>query len=124
MNDAEIAWLAGLLEGEGTFRVRCSPALLASGRRPVLTVALAMCDKDVVERARSITGATMRLSHEAAPTDKPLWNDRWRLVWSGQQAEDLMHAVFPYMCQRRSAKIIECLATPNLSHRPKEAPND
>lgn len=31
-----------------------------------------------------------------------------------------MRAVLPYMGTRRANKIKECLATPNLSHHPKE----
>lgn len=119
MTEQELGWMAGLLEGEGCFRVRSSPALLASGRRPVLTVSLAMCDEDVVRRAADLGGAKMRVVEEKVSNRR--WNDRWRVTWSGADAERLMRLVQPLMGQRRAAKITECLAHPGLSHIPKGA---
>lgn len=115
LSDVEIAWLAGLLEGEGCFRVANSPKRLASGRRPVLVVGLKMTDEDVVERAVKLWPVAGRITIEEN-NHKPRWAKTYKATWHGQRAEDLMVLVLPYMGQRRSAKIKECLAHPSLSH--------
>ncbi len=127
MTDLEIAWLAGLLEGEGCFRVNDSPARKKSGRRPSLTVKLKMSDEDIVTRAADLMKAARVRAIKPSQTkanntyhNRERWSDVYELEIGGQKAEDVMSAVLPYMGKRRSAKIRECLATPNLSHKPKE----
>ncbi len=116
MTDLEIAWFAGLLEGEGWFR-----AYLSSQHpswRPRLLVGLKMNDRDVVERAAALVGGKTKIRTERPREIK--WSDSYRIEWNGKDAEHVMRTILPYMGQRRSAKIRECLATPNLSHYPKE----
>lgn len=114
LTDVESAWLAGLLEGEGCFRVAHDRR---PGRRPQLTVALKMSDRDVVARAAEILPGTPRKVRTREDSKKnPKWSDTYECSWTGQAAEDLMVAVLPHMGTRRSAKIRECLSTPTLSH--------
>lgn len=92
----DLLWLAGILEGEGTFD-------LHRGRYP--RVRLGMTDRDVVGRAASVMDATIRLSLRAAPA-KPSWHAEL----SGPRAEELMADVLPHMGARRSQRIAEVLA--------------
>jgi hypothetical protein len=89
-------WLAGLLEGEGTFD-------LHRGRYP--RVRLGMTDRDVVGRAASLLDASIRLSLHAAPA-KPTWHTEI----SGARAAEVMRAILPHMGARRSQKIATILA--------------
>lgn len=92
----DLLWLAGLLEGEGTFDAH-------RGRYPRIRVA--MTDRDVVGRAASLMDTGLRLALHPAPA-KPTWHSEV----SGPRAAAIMREVLPHMGARRSAKIAEVLA--------------
>lgn len=102
----EWSWLAGLLEGEGSFiefkdtrnrnRWRCK-------------VYLKMTDLDVVEKAQRI--AEMGTICKAnAPSKLKHWKDSWQWqVQSVPDAVELMEELLPHMGERRTEKISEIL---------------
>ena len=92
----DVVWLAGLLEGEGTFD-------LHRGKYP--RVRVAMTDRDVVGRAATLFGSSIRLTLKPAPTS-PLWHAEIQ----GGPAAEIMRAVLPFMGTRRSGKIAEILS--------------
>lgn len=92
----DLLWLAGLLEGEGTFD---------SHRGKYPRIRLGMTDRDVVGRAASLMDAKIRLSLHPAPA-KPTWHTEI----SGDRAAEIMRAILPFMGARRSAKIATILA--------------
>lgn len=96
----DVVWLAGLLEGEGTFD-------LHRGKYP--RVRVAMTDRDVVGRAATLLGARVRLSLKPAP-----YKASWHAEISGEKASEVMRAVLPHMGARRSAKIAEILGASAL----------
>lgn len=90
----QIAWAAGILEGEGCFTEH-------SGHPYIL---VDMTDKDVIEKLHSIfPTATIRgpYTHHKKPQNKP----RWRFDAFGTKAVPIMERVLPYMCSRRTEKI-------------------
>jgi hypothetical protein len=93
----DFLWLAGLLEGEGTFDAH-------RGKYP--RIRLAMTDRDVVGRAATLMDTTIRLALHPAPA-KPTWHTEV----SGTRAAAIMRELLPHMGARRSAKIAEALAT-------------
>lgn len=93
----DLLWLAGLLEGEGTFDAH-------RGRYP--RVRLAMTDRDVVGRAASLMDTTIRLSLKEAPA-----SPTWHAECSGDKAAAIMEAILPFMGTRRSQRIAEVLST-------------
>lgn len=98
--EVELAWLAGLLEGEGCFG-------LHTGNRVV--VELSMVDEDVVRKAARIMDSTARFHHP------PSWQKRgflpqWRTAVRGKKAMLLMRELLPLMGDRRSSKIISIIA--------------
>jgi hypothetical protein len=104
-------WLAGLLEGEGTFD-------LHRGRYPRIRVG--MKDRDVVGRAATLLGARVRLTLRPAP-----FAAMWHAEVSGTRAAEIMATLLPHMGARRSAKIAEILghsewsgATPRITRPP------
>ena len=92
---SEIAWIAGLLEGEGCFTFSKGP-----------NVVLSMTDKDVVERAASLMGAKV-----IARDPK---NIKWKRIYCarvhGYQAIAWMLTIYSFMGERRKEKIIENIA--------------
>jgi hypothetical protein len=90
--ECDLAWLAGLLEGEGTFG--------SYAGYPVLS--LEMCDLDIVSRAAKILGAA---SVGLNVPDHAEWSPLYVAKISGSRAADWMRRVRPYMGARRIAAI-------------------
>jgi hypothetical protein len=95
MTNEDTIWLAGLLEGEGTFD-------LHRDRYP--RVRVAMTDRDVVGRAATLFGSSIRLSLKRLP-----YKATWHAEITGAKAVAIMRAVLPHMGSRRSGKIAEIL---------------
>lgn len=91
----DIAWLAGLLEGEGSFDLH---------RHRYPRVRLAMADRDTVERAAQLMGACVRVS-----LPRPPHSAMWHAELSGPGAEAVMRAVLPHLGARRSARVAAVL---------------
>jgi hypothetical protein len=92
----DVLWLAGLLEGEGTFD-------LHRGRYP--RVRVGMTDRDVVGRAATLIGSGVRLTLKRKP-----YASTWHAEVSGPKATAVMKAILPHMGARRSGRIAEILA--------------
>jgi hypothetical protein len=102
--DARIAWLAGILEEEGSFLTArfggyCYPR-----------VQMTMCDRFVLERAMTL----MPGSHIYEVNDKRDaergWNDSWIVTVNGFPAAAVMRAVLPWMGSRRTTAIDRSLS--------------
>lgn len=99
----ELAWLAGLLEGEGHFGLE---RVGEDSKRPIVTVS--MTDYDVVYRASRLMGGYKVLEQRPPSAVDKL--PRYRVKAVSDTARHIMRSVLPYMGQRRSAKIKEVLA--------------
>lgn len=96
----DAVWLAGLLEGEGTFDLH---------RRKYPRVRVGMSDRDVVGRAATLMGAQVRLSLKPYPNSA-----MFHAEVSGTKAVAVMEEVLPHMGARRSAKIATVLGWARL----------
>ena len=99
-DDRAVAWLAGLLEGEGTFG--------HSGGYP--RIAVEMCDHDVLARAARILGGC-----PVYPVNDPTgrergWSQTYTITVAGSRAADLMRLLRPLMGIRRCVAIESALA--------------
>ena len=95
----DIAWTAGLLEGEGSFFTKTNSSI------PI--VICEMTDLDVLERLESIWGGkiyvmTKRQEH---------WKQSWRWQISNIYAVALMEFIKPDMSVRRQEKITQVVGT-------------
>lgn len=110
----ELAWLAGILEGEGCFYLKWR-GKGAEGRElyPTLCIQLAMTDEDVVRRAAAVAdigkvrqGFGDRQFRKDGDPCKPNW-----IWWAGRRdgCEELMRALLPFMGERRATRIREIL---------------
>jgi len=89
-------WLAGLLEGEGTFDAH-------RGKYPRIRVG--MTDRDVVGRAATLMGSSIRLTLKPKPM-----SPTWHAELSGDKAAAIMRELLPFMGTRRSGRIAEVLS--------------
>ena len=112
MNDVELAWVAGLLEGEGWFSIR-KPALTKTGEPKnyrQVNVTCGMTDRDVVERLRATVGFGTIFQDRRSrsnPNNKDLHT--WRAT-RRSDVEPFLRRLQPLMGERRSARIGELLA--------------
>jgi hypothetical protein len=105
----DIAWIAGYLEGEGSFTVRWETSS-ANHRYPTIYACCGSTDEDLIRRLHSLCGGSVYgPTPKYAPYGRRI-KDRWdwRLPRNcGLRA--LLEALLPYMGSRRTAKIRYCL---------------
>lgn len=100
----ELAYLAGLIDGEGCFSV---------GDNPRLRIVLQSRDKFALERIQEIFGG--RLNHRKPQASwKPNCSDQWE--WTVQRQEELYAlcvALLPYLHIKREKcqQVVEILST-------------
>ena len=102
MKETDLAWLAGLLEGEGSF-LKAPPSSPNCPR-----ISLEMTDKDIVERAAALMGGN---AVERINLRNALWKPAYRVAIKGSRAVALMRVLYPAMGARRRSQIDAALAT-------------
>jgi hypothetical protein len=115
MTDADFYWLAGLLEGEGSF-LTGPPSAPNS-----LRIALTMTDEDVVARVAALWGVAY---HEVRQQRSHLmgWKPNYYVHLRGKPAAELMERLLPSMGERRQLQIRRALASYNPYLRYKLRP--
>lgn len=115
LTDAEVAWLAGLLEGEGCFWV-----MNKGGRTPGATprryprITMVMTDRDTVTTAAAMFGracgvAPRKVTVRNPPSKAGNRKEQYGVYLIGASAMSVMRTVRPWMHSRRTAKIDEIL---------------
>ena len=94
MKDTDIAWLAGIIEGEGCIIFNRTPSIIVS-----------MTDRDIIERVAKLFG---RHCYANKPHGKGL-KDVFTARIHATDAMGIMEAIRPYMGKRRTAKMDEVL---------------
>lgn len=103
MTNTEIAWLAGIIEGEGCFVLR------NNGTR----ITLVMTDEDIIKKIHQITGLGTVHFYEKSQykNGQAHHKDIWH--WSVTFRDDvklILESIYPYLGKRRRAKADELLA--------------
>lgn len=108
MDAAQIGWLAGIIEGEGSIRVRSNNSNVE--------IVVKMTDEDVVRRLQQVTGVGSILGpFKRDAIRKPQW------TWSCSNRRDVARvllAIYPLMGVRRKARIAQ--AVENFERRQRE----
>ena len=96
---AERAWAAGLFEGEGSVYRKT----IRTGGRTYLYIRRSMCmtDEDVLLRFARVMGGTVSGPTDRGP-NKPIW--QWQ---RNADIRPAIAAMWPWLGQRRRAKIVE-----------------
>ena len=97
IDNVDLAWAAGLLEGEGTFG-------LQRGTYP--RVSCSMTDEDVLQRLQDVLGGQL----VAVGRKQEHWKAAWVWAMSGDEAARMLGLIRPYMGKRRGARIDELIA--------------
>lgn len=109
----EIAWLAGIIEGEGCIR-------LCNGKYNHPRILVKMTDRDVVERVHTLMGGGFREC--SRPDAKPHWKRQWVADVTGKRAAGVLYTIYTFLGERRRAKAKEVLQawnqTPIKTGRP------
>lgn len=98
--EVDVAWLAGLLEGEGTF----FPGPPSNPRAPV--TAVVMVDHDVIFRVAHLMGVS---AVTVAPR-KAEWSTAYAVRVRGARAVAWMNRLLPMLGLRRQAQVRRALA--------------
>lgn len=101
MTAADLAWVAGVFEGEGSISF--------VGKQGV-TVKVSMTDEDVIRRLHAITGVG-QVGGPYAGTNKPRY--AW-YVGNKHQVRSLLLALRPWLGERRGQRADEALARTEL----------
>ena len=104
MTEIDIAWAAGLLEGEGCF----SRHVRKKNNQLSFAIHCEMTDEDVVRKLHSIfnVGTVVIRLNMTGRKDKAVRKQSW--IWSVQNKKgivEVLTAIKPYMCGRRLEKI-------------------
>ena len=99
--DEDLHWLAGLLEGEGSFLAGPPSA----PRSPAVQVAMA--DRDIVERAGALLGVAVMV----VPSRREGWRTAYSARVRGAPAVLWMERLRPFMGQRRQGQIDRAIAS-------------
>ena len=94
------AWIAGLLEGEGSFVAN------RGGRSSYPVIKVEMCEREVIERAARLLDTRVW----AVPPGTDGWRPTFVAQIAGHRAAEWMRALRPYMGLRRTAAIDAALS--------------
>lgn len=116
-NVIEIAWFAGLMEGDGTFQMAQNGSKNKSSVTPRMRIS--MLDRDIIERAAKILKSTIT----TYPTPKGN-----KMMFSASSAkasivEPLLKSMYPYMGERRKEQINKMLTYYNNRRLPSQMSN-
>ena len=102
--EARVAWLAGILEAEGSFLAA------RTGIYSYPQVQMTMCDRSVLERAMDLMPASRIYADIDKRGIERGWSEAWMVKLSGPPAASVMKAVLPWMGLRRTKAIERALS--------------
>ena len=93
INEIKLAWLAGILEGEGCFKMDPRPR-----------IAVAMTDEDIIERVATLFSSSYTKWNVKTKGGKSVWQTT---IGRRKDLPELLTRLYPYMGKRRQEKIDE-----------------
>jgi hypothetical protein len=109
LTEPQIAWIAGLLEGEGYFGIdRRSSKRYNNSKSPASPfIKIAMVDEDVIARLSTYLDKPYYLPTRLTAKGKQVYQlhigEKQKVLW-------LLQRIRPYLGERRGAKVDECLS--------------
>lgn len=104
MTDHDIAWAAGIFEGEGTIVLHKRKAPY---RAFTCSLSVSMSDKDVIDKFLEVIGCgSLYYQAPKGPTYKPSW--RWH-IQDMPGVRKALNKLLPYLMSRRTSKANEML---------------
>lgn len=106
--ETEIAWAAGLFEGEGSINWSTGSGTLPERHRPQARLVIGMTDRDVLERFARVVGHGTVRPKAKHRSWQPHFKDAW--VWEVRTWETVtavLNMLLPWLGERRSARAHE-----------------
>lgn len=105
LEPCDIAWAAGLFEGEGCISLYSQPRKVVEDYKK-LYLSMKMTDKDIMERFAEIVGGSVRKHH--TPSMKK-GNHKVQWIWTvfNEEAERVAMLLLPFLGERRTSKFWE-----------------
>jgi hypothetical protein len=101
MTIKDIAWIAGLLEGEGYFHInKFSPS-----------IDLGMTDFDIVARAAKVLGAKPPKVYYYKKAEQKHWKPHWKTSIHSALAVGWMMTIYSFLGERRQQRVREVIET-------------
>ena len=97
MNREDLFWLAGWLEGEGSF-------VGSSNGQTRCVIRAASTDLDVIEKVAKLLGSNV-IEENKRPKGKEHWKTVYYTMLCGEKAKNLMLEMYPLMGNRRQMQI-------------------
>lgn len=112
MSDIEIAWAAGILEGEGCF----SRHIRSSNGALCFAIHCEMSDEDVIRKLHAVfkVGTVVARLNISGRRDTRNRKQTW--IWSVQNRPGIalvLNSIIPHLCQRRREKAMLILGEIN-----------
>lgn len=98
IKDTDLAYAAGILDGEGSIGARKHFHLRASFS---ITISVTMCDKEVPEFMASLFGGKVRMEKQKTSTGKSIYG--WYLHC--KNAANALHAMLPFLIIKKQRAI-------------------
>jgi len=107
--EEDIAWLAGLLEGEGSFGIdsRAAQRYTNSTAPGNPYISVSMTDEDVIAKVATITGKNYFLVSQKTVTEKKVFKCH---IGDRATVFTILTRILPYMGKRRQSEIQPLLA--------------
>ena len=104
----DIAWLAGLLEGEGNFGLdkRSSKRYTNSSSPPAPYIQLSMIDEDVIQKVSKFVQKNYKPLNRKTTTNQTVFKVS---IGDRETLRYLLPLIFPYLGSRRKKQVQECL---------------
>jgi hypothetical protein len=115
IDELTLCWLAGLLEGEGSF-TKGNPSY---PNKPIISIQMA--DEDTIAKVATILGVKYMRQYTQRHQENN-WRPTYSTKISGQNAVELMKALYPLMGKRRQMQIEAAIADYNGDRRLKLTP--
>lgn len=101
----DIYWLAGIIEGEGSF----THSRKKVGGAPLAKITINMTDQDVLERVASITKSNLLGPYTRKENNRKDYKPWFSVQMRGNKAIQWMMTLYSLMGNRRKSKIEEIL---------------
>lgn len=105
----DVAWAAGLLEGEACFDIRPSNALKRDPHNKQVRIVVEMKDEDVLHKLKAIFGGSV-VPVNCPSKKKANWSPYFKWQLSNREAVLVcLMAIYGYMSNRRQQKLDEII---------------
>jgi hypothetical protein len=108
LTETDIAWIAGLLEGEGYFGIDDHQRnYKVSKSPPAPFIKISMVDEDIIQRLSKLLNKSYFLPSRKTVTGKQVYT-----LYIGEKEKVLfvLQKILPYMGVRRGERITECIS--------------